>query len=81
MKMKDFLQMMVERQASDLFLRVEGAPRLRIEGRLSIIEHPPVSSEDMWRLTKELLPSEEQRKKLEQDWLKRKSKKKKNWIF
>src|SRR3989338_1313363 len=67
MKMKDFFQMMVERQASDLFLRAESAPRLRIEGRLSAIEHPPLSLEDMWRLTKELLSSEEQRKKLEQE--------------
>ena len=67
MKMKDFFLMMVERQASDLFLRAESSPRLRIEGRLSIIEHPPVSLEDMWRFTKELLPSEEQRKKLEQE--------------
>lgn len=67
MKMKDFLQMMVERQASDLFLRAESAPRLRIEGRLSVIEYPPLSIEDMWHLTKELLLSEEQRKKLEQE--------------
>jgi twitching motility protein PilT len=67
MKMKDFFLMMVERQASDLFLRTGSAPRLRIEGRLSLIEHAPISTEEMWQLTKELLPNEEQRKRLEQE--------------
>jgi len=67
MKTKDLLLMMVERQASDLFLRADSSPRLRLEGRLSTIEHPPLSVDDMWRLTKELLSTDEQIKKFKED--------------
>jgi twitching motility protein PilT len=67
MKIKDFLLMMAERQASDLFLRTDSAPHIRLEGRLTAIEHPPLSREDMLSLTKELLPGEEQRKRLERE--------------
>ncbi|MDP3142799.1 MAG: PilT/PilU family type 4a pilus ATPase [Candidatus Omnitrophota bacterium] len=64
MKMKDFLLTMVERQGSDLFLRVDSAPRLRLEGRLTAIEHPALSVDDMWHLTKELLTTEKQMESL-----------------
>lgn len=60
MKLKDFLLTMVERQGSDLFLRADSTPRLRLEGRLMAIEHPVLSADDMWRLTKEFLTTEKQ---------------------
>jgi len=67
MKMKDFLLTMVERQGSDLFLRADSAPRLRLEGRLTTIEHPALTVDDMWRLTKELLTTEKQMESLKTD--------------
>lgn len=58
MQIKDLLMTMVERQASDLFLRAESAPRLRLEGRLITLEHAPLSAQEMWNLSRELIPDE-----------------------
>ncbi|MEW6163213.1 MAG: type IV pilus twitching motility protein PilT [Nitrospirota bacterium] len=42
----DLLRMMIERGASDLHITVGSPPRLRIDGKLLPIDHPPLSPAD-----------------------------------
>ncbi len=42
----DFLKMMIERGASDLHITTGSPPRLRIDGKLRPIDHPPLTPAD-----------------------------------
>ncbi|HHN64104.1 MAG TPA: type IV pilus twitching motility protein PilT [Nitrospirae bacterium] len=42
----DFLKMMIEKGASDLHITTGSPPRLRIDGKLMEIDHPPLSPAD-----------------------------------
>jgi twitching motility protein PilT len=66
MKIKDFLKIMVEKLASDLFLRAGGIPHLRIDGRVSPIDNMALSVEDMRHILDEVL-TDEQKKRLKED--------------
>jgi len=55
------LSTMVQVNASDLYLKAESPPTLRIEGQLSPIESPPLTPEDTKTMAYAIMPEEEQR--------------------
>ncbi|MDP2938571.1 MAG: PilT/PilU family type 4a pilus ATPase [Candidatus Omnitrophota bacterium] len=67
MKIKDFLKIMVEKQASDLFLRTGGIPHLRVDGRVCPIDNMIMSTDDMQHIINEVLTTDEQKRKLQQE--------------
>lgn len=55
----DLLRVLVEHQGSDLHLQADAAPVGRIQGRLGRFEVSPLSAEDVLRLAREVLGSDE----------------------
>jgi len=55
------LATMVQVNASDLYLKAEAPPTLRIEGQLSPIEVPPLLSDDTQGMAYSIMPEEEQK--------------------
>ena len=60
MEIKKLLQEMVDRDASDLFYRAGGTPRLRIDGKIISVDDKPLTVEDV-KLAMEQLTNEKQR--------------------
>ncbi len=67
MKIKEFLKIMLERNASDLFLRSGGIPHLRVDGRICPIDNIVISPADMQGIVNEVLATDEMKKKLQND--------------
>ena len=65
-KLEVLLREMVDRNASDLFLRVGARPMLRIDGLISETDFPPLSVTDAHNVATSLM-NEEQRKQFEQN--------------
>ena len=63
MNTKQIFQLMIEKEASDLYLRTKAFPRARINGRVEIIGQKPITSAEMTAITNLLLGSEQRRKK------------------
>jgi len=57
MNLTGLLEAMAKLKASDLHLKVDGPPTLRINGRLRPIDHPPVTSEDIAQVQQSIVPS------------------------
>ncbi len=55
MEFKPILQAMIDRQASDLHLKVGVKPILRVNGRLQPVEFPPPSPKDMIAIAQQIL--------------------------
>lgn len=62
MDIKQLLKIMVEREASDLFLSAQSTPRARINGVVQSITSDNVTTEDMTKVAGLLLGTEERRK-------------------
>lgn len=60
MDIKKLLQEMVDRDASDLFYRAGGTPRLRVDGKIISVDDKPLTVEDV-KLAVEQLTNEKQR--------------------
>jgi len=54
MVIERFIQMMIEKEASDLFLRVATPPKARIYGEVMSLDEKPLSSEEMNRIVEEV---------------------------
>ncbi|MBI4708493.1 MAG: PilT/PilU family type 4a pilus ATPase [Candidatus Omnitrophica bacterium] len=54
MSIKNFLKQMVELNASDLFYRAGGSPRLRVNGELIVLSDKVLSLEDVTKATEEI---------------------------
>lgn len=67
MKIRNLFQLMVEKEASDLYLRTKAYPRARIHGKVELIGPEPVSLEEMTATTNLLLGSEKRRKKFNEN--------------
>lgn len=67
MQIKDFLILMKEKNASDLFLRTGGIPHLRVDGKLMPIDNMILSLEGMHNIVNEVLTTDDQKKKLKED--------------
>src|SRR4029079_8485993 len=50
------LRQMLEENASDLHLKVGGAPTLRVDGQLKTLNMPPLRSDDMKALADQIMP-------------------------
>lgn len=59
MSIKKLLKEMVEKNASDLFYRAGGAPRLRIDGKVMAADEAALSVEEVVRATEELTSLEQ----------------------
>lgn len=62
MHVKELFKAMVEREASDLFLRTKGKPRARINGVVETIRETEISHEEMQSITNFLLGNDEQKR-------------------
>jgi len=60
MDIKKLLQEMINRDASDLFYRAGGTPRLRVDGKIISVDDKPLTVEDV-KLAMEQLTNEKQR--------------------
>lgn len=65
--MEELLSLMVRQGGSDLHISTNSAPRIRIDGELLAVDHPPLAPEDTRRLATSVLTSE-QIAKLDRDW-------------
>lgn len=62
MVVSDLFKLMVEKEASDMYIRIGAKPRARIDGKIDIISTHTVSREDMMSLSNFLLANERRRK-------------------
>jgi len=63
MNTKEFFKLMVDREASDLYLRTMACARARIDGNIETIGKNLITTEEMTETTKHLLGNEQRRKK------------------
>ncbi len=57
--MEDLLALMVRKGGSDLHISADTPPRIRIDGTLVPVEHPPLSHDDTRRLATSILTSDQ----------------------
>src|SRR3990167_6503010 len=62
MNTKDIFKLMLEKEASDLYLRTKAFPRARINGKVEIIGKAPITSDEMHGITNLLLANERRKK-------------------
>ncbi len=65
--LRELLELMAERRASDLHLTVGSAPRLRIDGRLQSLDSDMLTPEQTKKLAYSIM-NEKQRKRFEETW-------------
>jgi len=65
--MEELLSLMVRQGGSDLHVSVNSAPRIRIDGELLPVDHPPLTADETRRLATSVLTSD-QIAKLDRDW-------------
>ncbi len=61
MKIQKYFQLMVEKNASDLFLRAGGIAHARIDGKIEPIDTKPLSKDEILAIVDSLLANERQR--------------------
>lgn len=59
MRIQELLELMVKRQASDMYLRTKASVRMRIDGRVESVTSEPISKEEMQAVTNFLLANEQ----------------------
>lgn len=59
MEIKKLLMQMIEQNASDLFYRAGGSPRLRVDGKVIMVDDKTLSLEEVVKLTEELTTSKQ----------------------
>lgn len=67
MLIEELLEQIVAQKGSDLHISADMPPVMRIDGKLRRVDSPPLSSDEVETLLFPML-SNEQRRKLEQDW-------------
>ncbi len=66
MNISHLFRLMIEKEASDMYLRTKAFPRARINGRVQVISDELISRSDMQALSTFLLASEQRRKKFQE---------------
>lgn len=61
MRIKNLLRLMVEKEASDLFLRIQAFPRARILGKVQTIDPQPIGLDEMVLIANYLLGTDERK--------------------
>ena len=67
MKLKELFQMMVKKEASDLYLRTKASPRLRIHGKVEIVSAPEIAEQEMQTIADYLLVNDHRRKEFQEN--------------
>ncbi len=65
--MEELIRIVFQKNASDLHISVGLPPTIRIDGRLTRLDYPPFSAENVEKIIFDML-SNEQRRMLEQNW-------------
>src|SRR3989338_5539876 len=60
--LKELFQIMLQKEASDLYLRTQAAPRARINGKIEMIASKPLTKDEIRAITNLLLANETRRK-------------------
>ena len=63
MNLRELFKIMVEKEASDMFLSTDTVPRARINGSVQIISSDHITKEMMIKITEHLLGNDENKKK------------------
>ena len=63
MNISTLFKIMVEKEASDLYLRTKAFPRARVQGKVEVIYPEPLSKQDILAMTNLLLATEQQQRK------------------
>jgi len=61
-KIEDLFRLAVEKSASDLFLKVDSEPRMRIDGKIERVDMPKLSREDLGLIASGVLTAEQLQK-------------------
>ena len=67
MILKPYLQLMVEKQASDLYVSANALPQLRVEGKVLAVGRKPIDPQHVERGVAEMM-SERERSAFERRW-------------
>ncbi len=67
MDIQKWLQSMVQRQASDMFLSVHSTPCVRVNGKIERLTEETLSADDMWKIVQRLLTDERKKKQLQEN--------------
>ncbi len=67
MLIKQLLNLVYEKNASDMHISVGLPPVIRVDGKLMRVDHPPLTRDDVEKIIFDML-SNEQRRVLEQNW-------------
>jgi len=62
MKLRELFQIVIDREASDIYLRTNACPRVRIDGKIEQISDKPIPKAEMLGLANFLLESEQRKK-------------------
>jgi len=68
MNIRELFKIMIEKEASDMFINVDSMPRARINGVVQIIGSESVSKEAMVKISDQLMQTEDNRKKYAANW-------------
>lgn len=60
-QIRELFKIMLDKEASDLFLRTNASPRARIDGRVQVIKEDPLTKDEMLAITNYLLDSEDRK--------------------
>ncbi len=67
MNPRELFQLMVQKQASDLYLRTKAYPRARINGKIEVIHSKELSKEEMLAIANLLLATEQRKRKFKEN--------------
>ncbi|OGX25041.1 MAG: hypothetical protein A2787_04845 [Omnitrophica WOR_2 bacterium RIFCSPHIGHO2_01_FULL_48_9] len=62
MRIRELFEMMVEKEASDMFLRTNAVPRMRIDGKITMVSETVVAKDEMMAITNFLLETDDRKK-------------------
>ncbi|MDO8581213.1 MAG: PilT/PilU family type 4a pilus ATPase [Candidatus Omnitrophota bacterium] len=68
MNLRELFQVMVDKGASDLYLRIRSYPRVRIDGQLQLVGDNEIGRDEMLAATNLLLSNEQRRKQFKENF-------------
>ncbi|MBZ0167262.1 MAG: hypothetical protein K8I00_10695, partial [Candidatus Omnitrophica bacterium] len=67
MNVSVYFQLMVKKEASDLYLRTKAKPRARINGKVDVISDHEITRDEMEQIVTILLANDERRKQYKEE--------------
>lgn len=62
MRIRELFELMVDKEASDMFLRTNAVPRMRIDGKVTMVSDTIISKDEMLAITNYLLETDERKR-------------------